>query len=122
MVCLEGKCMYSCASSKESRKEQLQMLLDGETEGLTEICTSGSDTVRGPVMMMDLTQTQLRRDLDDMRKTHLRTLFLPTVSSVDMSHGGESEHLEDIVDLKAKEADETTSFTTSAREFQWSFG
>lgn len=90
VVCLESKCMYSCGTNKEYREQQLQMLLDGETEGLTDHCSSTVDTETGPLMMVDLTQTQLRGDVDDLRKTHLKTLFSPTASYVEMAFRNEN--------------------------------
>lgn len=45
--------MYSCATTKETREEQLQMLLDGETVGLKVNCPRGQESsARSPLMML----------------------------------------------------------------------
>lgn len=67
--------MYSCATTKETREDQLQMLLDGETNGevLKENCPRDQGGAeRQPLMMLHSVPGPSKR-----RLTHLPSRLLP---------------------------------------------
>lgn len=87
--------MYSCADTKETREKQLNMLLDGETEGLKDDCQRDDEIKAQPLMMAN---TLLDQD-SQAGQTYLQNLVhLRSESSV-----AHNEELEQEGDFRATE-------------------
>lgn len=121
VVCLDGDCMYSCATTKETREEQLQMLLDGETVGLKVNCPRGQDSnARSPLTMLHSLPGQTKGAVESPGQTHLLNPLYPAPLSPD-SAGVKAEGIEHMPPepLYDPRATETTSEAPTSDDLEF---